>query len=722
MKLRLLVFCSLVFLAAARAAESPKDPGPALAATGRGMVQVEFELQYDRGEAPYGVVDEDHHSAGNRMNSLGELVLEERPLETSGFLVGAQEVVAMDPCVHPRFIKAITVRLGAASSTARVVAYARGQWAVRLALDQPLADSTPLTFLDQPTTDPLMVANYFRQDGQMIRMLMPFPSVIVETTAGTRWLSADNQGVAVTTAGKVAGIVMNRRLPADRSWQGPPSRWSWMTADEFSAALQSLETLTGKAAVRVRLSFRSPKANPNQMRERFRRNADDETDDQATERDVVGVALPGGRVAVLANIKPSITARLERTTVFAGSDSDGVPAKFVASLKEFSVLVVEPERPLPSTLEIDVTDPANLISALLLRADIDVQGENRSQYFHLARIAGVRVGPKTQGYPELSDSNVRNTFLFSADRKLVALPLARRERLTPARDAYNSNHDGPQTTPARLLIEAIQGLPATADPANVPVEEADENRLAWLGVELQPLTRELARENRVADQTRDGSTGAIVTYVHPDSPAAKAGLKPGTILLRMRSDAVPAPIDVHVDEDFTRAQGFPWERLDEVRDQFFDRIPTPWPPVETAFTRALTDLGFGSKVSVELVADGQPSAKDFEVIPGPTHYESAARFKSEHLGLTVRDLTYDVRRYLQRKTDEPGVVISKIEPGSRASVAGVKPYELITHVDEKPVTSVKDFEDFTKGGGEMKLTLKRMARGRIVTIKAAAGS
>jgi S1-C subfamily serine protease len=140
--------------------------------------------------------------------------------------------------------------------------------------------------------------------------------------------------------------------------------------------------------------------------------------------------------------------------------------------------------------------------------------------------------------------------------------------------------------------------------------------------------------------------------------------------------------------------------------------------VENAFTRALTDLGFGTRYTAEFFVDGKLVAKEFEVVAGPTHYDAAPRYKSEALGVTVRDQTYDVRRYLQRKPEDPGVVVAKVEPGGKASVAGVKPYEIITHINDQPVNNVKDFEKLAAAGGEMKLSLKRMTKGRIVTIKA----
>ena len=100
------------------------------------------------------------------------------------------------------------------------------------------------------------------------------------------------------------------------------------------------------------------------------------------------------------------------------------------------------------------------------------------------------------------------------------------------------------------------------------------------------MSRELARANQVSEYTQDGESGAMVTYVHPGSPAAKAGITAGAVLLRLRVPGEPVPIEVEVEEDPMRSQAFPWERLDEIREQVFDRIPTPWAPVENAFNRA----------------------------------------------------------------------------------------------------------------------------------------
>ena len=49
----------------------------------------------------------------------------------------------------------------------------------------------------------------------------------------------------------------------------------------------------------------------------------------------------------------------------------------------------------------------------------------------------------------------------------------------------------------------------------------------WIGVQLQDLTSELAEYFELREKY-----GAVVAYVYPDSPAEKAGLEGGDIIIR----------------------------------------------------------------------------------------------------------------------------------------------------------------------------------------------
>jgi serine protease Do len=304
-------------------------------------------------------------------------------------------------------------------------------------------------------------------------------------------------------------------------------------------------------------------------------------------------------------------------------------------------------------------------------------------------------------------------FLFDGEGDLLAISVDKREQLA-VQSRYSVG--GQQLTPVSLLKEALKDLGASSDKNNVPMSEDEANRLAWLGVEMQALTPELARANGVSDQTKDGRLGGLVTYVYPNSPAAKAGVEVGWVLLRVDVEGQPKPIDVEVESDMFADEPFPWDRLDELPEQVFDRIPTPWPNPETTLVRSLTDMGFGKNFIAEFAHDAKVEMKEFSVTQGPATFNSASKYKSAGLGITVRDLTYEVRRYMQKKDNDPGVIIGKIEMGSKASIAGLKPFEVITHVNDQPVLNVKDFENATKDLTELRLSIKRMATGRIVKI------
>jgi serine protease Do len=271
-------------------------------------------------------------------------------------------------------------------------------------------------------------------------------------------------------------------------------------------------------------------------------------------------------------------------------------------------------------------------------------------------------------------------------------------------------------TPAAYLKEVLADPSQYVDSGNAPLPEDQENRIAWMGVELQPLNRELARANNVAHLTNDGETGAIVSHVYPDSPAAQAGIEAGDVLLRLSVKGLPKPLEVVLQPDQFEGDNFSWDDLDDVPDQYADQLPTPWPAAENPLTRVLTDLGLGKSYQAEFSRGGQAIIKDFQIVQSPPHFDSAARYKSEALGLTVRDLTYEVRRYFQKKPDDLGVIVSRVEPGSKASVAGIKPFEIITLVNEKPVPTVKDFEKLIANQNDLRLSVNRMTANRLVKI------
>ncbi|MBK7403897.1 MAG: hypothetical protein IPJ41_04500 [Phycisphaerales bacterium] len=455
---------------------------------------------------------------------------------------------------------------------------------------------------------------------------------------------------------------------------------------------------------------------------------DDNSGEEITEWNGTGVLLDARRVLVLAQLKPRVTARLESVRVHL-ADGREAPATFRGSLRDYGALVVELNEPAAGAARISSARLQDVEDRLLMRSQVRVLGESRASYEWEARVARMTRGFRGHIFGLFGDVSASGhetgdgeegptSFLFSLDGELVALPLMVRDKVVDQGQggrSWGSRSDYQATV---LAASELSGLLSEGafDQDNRPLSEAEENRLAWIGVELQAMDPDLARFNGVVEQTNGGETGGIVTYVYDGSPAAKAGLQVGDVLLRLHIQGQPRPLEVQV-SPYDMGWGAQYtDALDRIDPSYYSQIPPPWGSAETMLTRALTDVGFGTPFTAEVYREGQILRPKFVVEEGPAHYGAAAKFKSEAAGLTVKDVTYEARRFFQMTPEDPGVIVSMIEQGERAAVAGIKPFELIVSVNDEPVHSVQEFEEAIEGGGELRFSVKRMHVGRIVKI------
>lgn len=696
--------------APARADDDAVDKQALLASAARSVVRVAYELQYDRGEAPYGGLGPMQRYQGQAYYSdTTEVIAEERPDERAGFVLSPTMVLTEDTVMQSRFVKSITVRCGEQRIEAKLHRVCEGERAVLLELAQPLRDVTPLAF-DPSAEGPLYSISYAERGGRWTLTASPFTTSLNVDEDGRAFHRAAGNALIVTAGGAPVGMAMKPDLPADGSWKGSPADWKGVPAHDLTRLIDQTEQRTNDLIVRVALSFRSPRESPGGGSGMM---FGDYEDGSATERDVSGVLLEDGRVLVLATLKPKVTARLERVRLFGGG-LDGATATFVGSLRDYGAFVAQLDEPNGNAVQ-----PADSIldyrDQLLFAAEVRIQGENRVSYFNRARMAAFQIGWKEQIYPRVSGWG-ENAFVFDADGRLVALPISRRTKVVMEE---RWDYEEARVTAMMYLQNALNNLDAHIDVDNVPLSEADENRLAWLGVELQQMDRELARMNGVSAQTNDGETGALVIYVYEGSPAANAGLQMGDILLRMTVEGQPRPLEIQTESDMNGYPGgaFPWDRWGELPEEYFDQIPPPWTSAENWINRKLTDLGFGKNFTAEVFRNGEMLTEAFEIVEGPAHYASAPKHKAQDIGVTVREMTYEVRRYFQMTPDDPGVIISKLEQGSKASIAGLKPYEIVIAVDDQPIHTVDDFASAVAIEGSHLLAVKRMTEGRTVKLK-----
>jgi serine protease Do len=220
------------------------------------------------------------------------------------------------------------------------------------------------------------------------------------------------------------------------------------------------------------------------------------------------------------------------------------------------------------------------------------------------------------------------------------------------------------------IIASGQGI-GFAIPINMAKEIAPQLQekghvtRGWLGVSIQEVTPELAKSFDLKEKK-----GALVSQVVSGSPAEKAGIEQGDIILE-----------------------FDGKEVSDAKD--LPRIVASTPVGKTVTLK----VSRNGKITDRQVKLGEMEEK-VEVTKAPSH---------KSLGITVQNLTPEIAKGLGLKK-EMGVVVTWVEPGSPAASTGIQTGDVIREVNRKPV---KDAEDFVqkiekaKGQGNVLFLIQR---------------
>ena len=223
---------------------------------------------------------------------------------------------------------------------------------------------------------------------------------------------------------------------------------------------------------------------------------------------------------------------------------------------------------------------------------------------------------------------------------------------------FGGNSGGPLVNLQGEIIginELGLGSLGGAIPANLAKDvvrqliERGHVRRSWLGVELQP---------RLKSGTESG--GVLVSGVVEDSPAAKAGIKAGDILIRFRGRPVNAELPEHL------------------------------PLVNQAMFAAPV----GEPIDVVYLRDGKE-----RTVKVTTEQLKRALGEPQELkdwGIAARDVTRMMALERHRKNTK-GVLIDSIRGGSGAATAKLplESDDVIVQVAEKPVDNIASLEKLT---------------------------
>jgi serine protease Do len=172
----------------------------------------------------------------------------------------------------------------------------------------------------------------------------------------------------------------------------------------------------------------------------------------------------------------------------------------------------------------------------------------------------------------------------------------------------------------------------------------------WLGVQIQPVTEELASALGLP-----GTNGVLVADVLPDGPAAGTELRAGDVILQ--------------------AGGQP---IKDYKDL----------PKLIAATQA------GTLMKLDLVRGGKPLTLSVTIgrMPGEETLAQSGTpgvgdASQPRLGLYLAPMTPELRKERGLSAESEGVYVARVEPGSPAEQAGIQAGSLISMVGGEPVTS-----------------------------------
>ncbi len=245
-----------------------------------------------------------------------------------------------------------------------------------------------------------------------------------------------------------------------------------------------------------------------------------------------------------------------------------------------------------------------------------------------------------------------------------------------------------------------------------------------LGVEFTGVDKEMAKQMDIRRETEDGRLGLMVNRIYPGSPAEKLGLKEGDILLKLKVPDGPWPIDLR--QSFDHNDTPDWEDID-IPEQFesmgFSRPRRrPWPSRGNFFTQMLGISGDGSSARLIWLNAGEIKHGEFTVEHSPPDSLSAKKHKDKDLGLTVKNVTDEVRAALRLSPEDNAIYISKVEEGMPTALARIKMFELIRAVDGSDIANVDDFAAAIQKARDenktsVRITVEWMGKTRLADLK-----
>lgn len=190
----------------------------------------------------------------------------------------------------------------------------------------------------------------------------------------------------------------------------------------------------------------------------------------------------------------------------------------------------------------------------------------------------------------------------------------------------------------------------------------------WLGVYIQSVSDDVAQAMRL-----DDAKGALVADVLEGSPALKAGVMRGDVIVKYNGKLVNENDDL---------------------------------PMMVASTPV------GSKVGLEIIRAGKSKKLDVKIeeLKEEQEQEVLTQLTPDSLGLTVQEVTPDIAASIGLNQVE-GVVVTSVAPDSVAAKSGLKRADVILEIASTVINTYDDFVKATKRIEKNKPVLFLLRRG-----------
>ncbi len=549
------------------------------------------------------------------------------------------------------------------------------------------------------------------------------------------------------------GITCHRRINLNESsfkWLGEDILADpGVSLDDYERRVQNV---ISKYLYLVRINFRPP---PNEEEDEmgifggFLRQFSFSDDTSDREISIYGLAF-GQRKILLPMMTDQVTmAGVDTIEVQIGTSY--YPASFCGVLKDIEATVIEinPEaakKPIPHCVDLNSLGTLSRYQPFWTVFVRDLAGKDF--WIEPCRWVTREKGYQDKYYRTPENSVRRGSWLLTANGELAGLYTGARMEYDRFRSyligenhhffggnriqygSISGNYFNDDENPTRLfdspsLANILKDCSNHFDPHIRHLDKDEQKRRCWLGVEFAEVTKEMAIQMDLRKKTYDGRIGLIVNRVYPDSPASQIGLQEGDILLRVKINNAPWPIDLKMNDNYDYEMP-DWDDVDmpdefEVMGYSMPR-KRPWPSRDNFLTRMLFDIGQGELITLTFLHEGKEYEKDVQIQMSPRDFLSASKYKNEKIGLTVKDLTYEVRSALRLKPDQAGIIIAKVEQGTPAALARVRGYELIRAVNGEDVDSVEVFKEkieAAKDSGQesVRMTVEWMGKTRLADLK-----